>query len=44
MMSSSWKISVFGILALMLAFGLADERCRGTAAHTQVTVTVSAII
>ena len=31
MMCSNWKISVFGIVALMLAFGLATTRCRGTA-------------
>ena len=29
MMCSTWKISVFGIVALMLAFGLVGWRCRG---------------
>ena len=29
MMSSTWKISVFGIVALMLAFGLVGWRCLG---------------
>ena len=27
MMCSSWKISVFGIVALMLAFSLDYDRC-----------------
>ena len=41
MMCSSWKISVFGILALMLAFGLATSDAG--AAGSDVIVTVSAI-
>ena len=30
MMCSSWKISVFGIVALMLAFGLIDAQSTRT--------------
>ena len=41
MMSSSWKISLFGIVALMLAFGLATSDA-GAAAHSDVEVTVGA--
>ena len=44
MMCSSWKISVFGIVALMLAFGLVttDAEAQALANHSAVTVAVTA--
>ena len=43
MMCSSWKISVFGIVALMLAFGLmtTDAEAQPIANHSAATVAVS---
>ena len=42
MMCSNWKISVFGIVALMLAFGLATTDTLAATDPSPVTVTVSA--
>ena len=43
MMCSNWKISVFGIVALMLAFGLAvtDAEAQALANPSAVTVAVT---
>ena len=42
MMCSTWKISVFGIVALMLAFGLATSDVMAQTDYSPVTVTVTA--
>ena len=39
MMSSSWKISVFGIVALMLAFGLLTTDALAQGPSVDITVT-----
>ena len=42
MMCSSWKISVFGIVALMLAFGMTSAIAQSPEAYGDITLVVGA--